>query len=66
MTAADVVLCKHCGRALNIPEGEVRGVHAEGDQRGMWRCSPGDTGQEYGLNADPVGAPCGGSCREAP
>lgn len=59
------VLCKHCNQPLDIPEGKLRGVHAAGRQRGMWRCDTADSGLPYGYNADPIGQPCGGACMGA-
>lgn len=49
-------ICIHCGRPF---EGYA---HMEGDYRGKQRCSPGDSGLQYGYNAHPVGTPCERPC----
>jgi hypothetical protein len=51
-------VCKHCGRKItNLgSDGAVYPVysHLEGRQKHLIRCWPEDTGQPYGLNAEPL------------
>lgn len=51
-------ICKHCGRTItNVgDDGTVYKtyVHTDGPQRRLHRCWPADTGQPYGLDAEPA------------
>lgn len=51
------MICKHCGRGItNVgSDGKVYNSwkHTEGPQNHLIRCWPEDTGQPYGLNAEP-------------
>lgn len=47
-----VAVCIHCSRAIRSSDMKWW-VHADGDYWGKIRCSPGDTGKPYGLEATP-------------
>jgi len=51
----DYAICKHCGQPIARRQGgsDFNWLHLNGDQKGLHRCSPGDTHQPYGLDAEP-------------
>jgi hypothetical protein len=54
------MICTHCGEAIteNLPGPS----HTTGRNAYLNRCSPTDSGQEYGYTAHPAGTPCPGHC----
>lgn len=49
-----IAVCKNCLQVIRSDNAR-HWVHGAGDYRGKNRCSPGDTGQPYGLEAEVIG-----------